>query len=161
MNILLSLLCTATPIRLADDQEDIAIFRHPEFSMQISGSSHWSTLYNPSESNSFEVINTNNNMHITMWYSETGVDADSYLREFASKQGYIYTDGPNDTVLNEYSASYLKAASVSNRSPSRLFIAAIRDDSGIFVFQMKCPEDCYLSHHDLICKVLASLRVGN
>jgi len=143
-----------------DVQEDYSIYKHPEFNMQITGSANWNTLYHPYESRSFEIINTNNNMQISMWFSETEEDPDSFLQNFANREGYIYSEGPNDTLLNEHPASCLRAAFVSNKAPSRLFIAAIQGDSGLFVFEVKCPEDCYLSHREVMCNILSSLRIG-
>ena len=159
-HILFCFMSILPPLPVEDIQEDISVYRHPDFNMQISGSPNWSTLYHPSENLSFEVINTNNNMQISMWYRETEKNADSFLKEFANMEGYIYSEGPNDTVLNAYSASCLSAVIVINKSPSRLFIAAIEGDSGIYVFQVKCPEDCYLSHREMMCNILASLRIG-
>ena len=159
-HILFCFMSVFPPLTIEDIQEDISVYRHPDFNMQITGSANWNTLYHPSQSLAFEVINTNNNMQISMWYSKTNTNAESFLKAYANREGYIYSEGPNDTVLNAYTASYLSAATVINKSPSRLFIAAIEGDSGIYIFQVICPEDCYLSHREMMCNILASLRIG-
>ena len=141
-------------------QDDMVVYKHPEYDMQITASSNWKTYYEVAGTGIYEVVNTNNNMHILMWYCESTSKSKPFLREFANMQGFIYKTGPNDTVLNNYHANYLTAACVTDKIPHRVFLAAIGDNGGYFLIQVKCPEDCYLMHREAMESVLASLRIG-
>ena len=142
-------------------QDDTIIYRHPEYPISICGTSGWVCSYDSAETKIFEMINNNHNMYIAMWYCNTDRRPKSYLKKVANSSGCIYTSGPEDTLLNELKASYITGSIVEEKVAYRIYLAAIRQDRGNYVLEIKCPEDCYKLHEDRVKDLLATLRIGN
>ena len=158
--IMASVMGSVLYVPSGDAQEINRIYKHPEADMEISASAHWESIYDVDGSGKFRVINRNHNMQISLWYSPTSSAPIEYLMQYADEQGLICTGDPVDTVLNNYNAGCFKAACVSGKVPVRLYLAAIQGDSGLYMIQIKCPEDCFSQHQDQLNQVLSSLRIG-
>jgi len=158
--ILASVLGSLLYLPSEDVQEINRVYRHPEVDMEITASANWESAYDLSGSGKFRIINRNHNMHITLWYSHTASAPIAFLKQYADEQGFICTGDPTDTVLNNFNAGCFSAACVSGKVPVRLYLAALQGDSGLYMIEVKCPEDCFSQHQEQLKEVLSSLRVG-
>lgn len=136
--------------------QDEIVYQHPTLGIQFTASPNWVQVRYSGENTTYELVNQNNNMHMKLWFEKTESSIVEFLRNKVCKEGMV-DEETFVTRLDNQEAYGICAICSKMRRPYKVMLIAIPEEDGIYLLRFRCPEECYMEHHEQIQNLLKTV----
>ena len=157
-NILFFLsICLAVIVSPAISQ-DFVTYNHPELEISFLAPSGWQGVDHPEDDLIYEITDPEGDIHVHLWYTESGTNSESYITGLANRKGLTSSGSVSPLKGKEREAIWMTATGEMNGEDSQVFLVAIPDQTGTFIVQIWCPAEQYPGKKRLMENILYSLE---
>lgn len=136
-------------------------YQHPEYEISFEASPNWAVSFSESAGTTYEFINPNNNMVISLDYVPDCKRPRKYLRDLSGLKGLVSMRGRYDTVLNDNEAIILCGNCLEIRESFSAIVIGFPSSEGLFLMEITCPENCQASHQKRLKSILKTVQIGS
>lgn len=134
-------------------------YSHPLHQISFEASPSWVQVLHNYNGKVFEVTSPNHNMKILLSFVPDCRNVKKHMKHLSGKKGLICQDKPYDTILNKRKAVMMQGTCLQGKEPFKRVVIGIPSDEGLYLMEISCPVECYLTHRSRLNSILGSLRV--
>lgn len=136
------------------------VYQHPQYNIGFQAGPGWHQEMGQNGGDVFQVTNPNNNMRINLSYIPGCKNPEKYLKRMSGMKGMVDRNGIYDTILDDRKAVIMRGMYLEGKRPFRRMVIGFYALEGVYLFEMCCPEDCYINHREKMHTILESIRIG-
>ena len=146
--------------------QDKQIYKHPRLDIQVEAPSGWKQLPRPEDRLIYEIADTEENVHVMLWYTATMQDAKGYLEKMADMKGLHWEGEPMVVEGKEDDAWKVDATGIVWGIDARVFLTVIQngydgrhvDHNALYIVMIWCPEPDFSRHKLQMANILNSVK---
>ena len=158
IRVILVLVALLVPLSLQSQGER---YQHPVYDISFVATSNWTEQLPGSESGTYSVVNPNRNMVISLAYIPDCRRPMRYLRNLSGFKGMACKRDGYDTLLNELEALIVCGNSLEIRESFTSLMIGFPSDKGLYLMEIRCPDNCHAAHQQTVKSILETVRIGN
>lgn len=135
-----------------------SVFEIQNLGIAFEASSKWIRL-SSGDSEVLELINSNNNLKVKMWFKESKLSPSAYLTSLLREEGLSHFEGPFELVVDNRKSIGLIGLCNEMHRPVKILLLAVNCENGYYVVRFKCPDECFPEHQKQMEKIISSVRL--
>ncbi len=156
INIVFLIVCT-TSLSLS---QTASICENTDLGIAFTASSQWTQL-NVANTDVLELVNSNNNLKVKMWFMQTKIKAQDVLQTLFREEGLATSGEPFNLMVDNREAEGLVGLCNEMHHPVKILLLAIKGPEGFYIIRFKCPDVCYGEHQKQLDKLISAVKLVN
>lgn len=166
-NLILFTIIFSIPIKLFP--QETQVYKHPTLQFQFTASQNLINIHHPEDELIYEMMSTDSNMHVMLWYTETEQNAKGYLTKMASMKDLgVGDEEPFLNTINDQEIWILNVAGYDGKLPIQTLLAVTSHgmsvknpkENRLFIVQIWCQKDNYPRYKSNFEKILNSVQIN-